>query len=359
MNSYYTAIIFIALCSQLIMLGLVGVDILLPPQSKKGFILTFCVLIVVSLAEWTSVYLGNRAIGNRFWQSFFMYVVLALTPVIPVFLSMSILDFKNKWFLYGLLIISTLLLISSTINGLVFYISDDNVFVYGDLFLLYSIIYIICFAQLFYNIYKFSKECQMANSYVMLLVALLGLSGNVIQIFKSEVLVIWVDATIMSILTYIYYTAVNNQLDKLTHTLKRGCYENMIVNINQDATIVVFDINDFKSVNDKEGHIVGDYVLSTIGRIIKETYSKDGLSYRTGGDEFCVVMKKNFRFVEELNETFIKKIEEERKADERIPKVAVGYAHFDAYKDNILDIVEVADEMMFRDKKAFKLSEKR
>ncbi len=359
MHNYYNAIIFIAVCSQLIMLGVIGGDILLPPQSKKGFMLTFSALVLVSICEWISVYFGNMEPSNRFWQSFFMYMVMLVTPIVPVFLSISIVEFKNKWSLYGLVIINSIILVSSAVDGSVFYIDSENTFVYGRLFAVYTSIYIICYAQLFYNIYKFSRDCQMSNSYVMLLTGLLGLAGNVIQIIFSEVLVIWIGVTIMSILTYIYYTAVNNQLDKLTHTLKRGCYENMLVNISYDATIVVFDINDFKTVNDRDGHIVGDYVLSVIGKLIKETYSKDGLSYRTGGDEFCVVLKKNYRFVEELNETFIKKVENAQREDDRIMKVAVGYAHFDASKDNILDVIEEADKMMYLDKKAFKLSEMR
>ncbi len=356
MIDYYNAVIFIAVCSQLIMLGIIGVDILLHPVSKKGFILTFSALVLVSISEWISVHVGSMEDANRTLQSFFMYLVLFIIPVVPVFLSMSILEFKNKWVLYGLLILNGLLLAGSSVNGSVFYINQENVFVYGELYPVYGFIYVACFTQLFYNIYKFSKECQMANSYVLILIGIMGISGNLIQVTFSHILVIWIDATMMAILTYIYYTAVNNQLDKLTHTFKRRCYENMLVNIDYDATVVLFDLNDFKSVNDKEGHLVGDYVLSTIGRIIQETYSKDGLSYRTGGDEFCVILKRNGKFVEELNEEFLSRVEKERREDNRISKVAIGYAHFNADKDNILDVIEEADKMMYKDKNAAKLN---
>ncbi len=359
MFEYYNAVIFIAVCSQLIMLGVIYFDILLHPISKKGFLLTFTALIIVSVSEWASVYVGNMENSNRILQSFFMYIVLLVIPVVPVFLSMSILEFKNKWMLYGLLMLNVLLLIRSAVDGSVFYISDENVFVYGELYPVYGLIYVVCFTQLFYNIYKFSKECQMANSYVLILIAILGISGNAIQVVFSEILIIWIDATIMAILTYIYFTAVNNQLDKLTHTFKRRCYENMLVNIDYDATIVLFDLNDFKSVNDKEGHLVGDYVLSTVGEIIRETYSKDGLSYRTGGDEFCVLLKRNGKFVEELNEDFLSKVEKARREDNRISKVALGYAHFKADENNILDIIEEADKMMYQDKNAAKINTKK
>ncbi len=356
MIDYYNAIVFIAVCAQIIMIGVIAVDILLHPISKKGFMLTFLALIVVTLAEWLSVHVGNLEAQNRALQSLFMYIVLMIIPVIPVFLSISILEFKNKWILFGLLIINMLLLLRSAIDGSVFYINDDNVFVYGVLYPVFGVIYLICFVQLFINMYKFSKECQMANSYALILIGIAALSGNAIQIIRSQVLVIWIAATMMAIMTYIYYTAVNNQLDKLTHTFKRRCYENMLVNIDYDATVVLFDLNDFKNVNDKEGHLVGDYVLSTIGGLIKDTYNKDGLSYRTGGDEFCVVLKRNGRFVEELNEDFLRKLDKARSEDERISKVALGYAHFKASEDNILDVIEIADKMMYEDKNASKIN---
>ena len=49
------------------------------------------------------------------------------------------------------------------------------------------------------------------------------------------------------------------------------------------------DLNDFKSVNDSWGHEVGDQVLSTVARRIKDMTRADDIVARMGGDEFVVL----------------------------------------------------------------------
>ena len=54
--------------------------------------------------------------------------------------------------------------------------------------------------------------------------------------------------------------------------------------------IIVFDLNDLKKCNDKNGHMVGDEYIVASSKIIKKTFMEYGRVYRIGGDEFCVLM---------------------------------------------------------------------
>lgn len=56
-----------------------------------------------------------------------------------------------------------------------------------------------------------------------------------------------------------------------------------------DALLVI-DCDDFKSVNDKYGHLKGDEALKRIGQILKATFRQTDIIGRLGGDEFCVYM---------------------------------------------------------------------
>lgn len=61
---------------------------------------------------------------------------------------------------------------------------------------------------------------------------------------------------------------------------------------NQSAlSIVLFDIDDFKKVNDTKGHVYGDYVLVEIASMIKECIRESDLVGRYGGEEFMVVFQ--------------------------------------------------------------------
>lgn len=88
-----------------------------------------------------------------------------------------------------------------------------------------------------------------------------------------------------------------NFLDGLTGLLDRKFLENnlqTILNRNNDKTAISFvmiDIDNFKQVNDKHGHLVGDDVIQRVCDIIKKTVGEAGLCIRYGGDEFAVVLQ--------------------------------------------------------------------
>ncbi len=49
------------------------------------------------------------------------------------------------------------------------------------------------------------------------------------------------------------------------------------------------DIDDFKAVNDKDGHSHGDAVLASVGERLRTTRQEDR-GYRIGGDEFALIL---------------------------------------------------------------------
>jgi diguanylate cyclase (GGDEF)-like protein len=55
-------------------------------------------------------------------------------------------------------------------------------------------------------------------------------------------------------------------------------------------SLVMMDLDNFKAVNDTHGHLVGDQVLETLGRMIKKYIRKRDIACRFGGEEFVVIM---------------------------------------------------------------------
>jgi diguanylate cyclase (GGDEF)-like protein len=73
--------------------------------------------------------------------------------------------------------------------------------------------------------------------------------------------------------------------DRLAEELARAC------RTRQPVTLLMLDIDDFKSLNDTYGHPAGDEVLRTIGRLMRAELRKGGdLAARYGGEEFCVIL---------------------------------------------------------------------
>lgn len=55
-------------------------------------------------------------------------------------------------------------------------------------------------------------------------------------------------------------------------------------------SIIMFDLDRFKEVNDRHGHLCGDSVLASVGRLMRDVLRGSDLKCRYGGDEFLVLL---------------------------------------------------------------------
>ena len=94
-------------------------------------------------------------------------------------------------------------------------------------------------------------------------------------------------------------------LDKdLKEILKKGKDKDL------DLVVAIVDLDYFKEINDKYGHLVGDFVLIKIVNIIKKILRKTDKIYRYGGDEFVIVFNRTtLSQVKPIIERIVKKIE--------------------------------------------------
>jgi len=57
----------------------------------------------------------------------------------------------------------------------------------------------------------------------------------------------------------------------------------------KDLSLIMFDIDDFKKVNDTFGHPVGDHVLAELARVVRGVVRRVDIVARYGGEEFCIL----------------------------------------------------------------------
>jgi diguanylate cyclase (GGDEF)-like protein len=70
-----------------------------------------------------------------------------------------------------------------------------------------------------------------------------------------------------------------------------------------DALLLLFDLDGFKSYNDTFGHLAGDALLARLGHALARAVEGRGRAYRLGGDEFCVLARAEGRAQLELAAT--------------------------------------------------------
>ncbi len=61
---------------------------------------------------------------------------------------------------------------------------------------------------------------------------------------------------------------------------------------NQPVATVLLDIDHFKKINDKFGHVIGDRVLESLGRLLLERLPESALPVRFGGEEFALLIAR-------------------------------------------------------------------
>jgi diguanylate cyclase (GGDEF)-like protein len=94
--------------------------------------------------------------------------------------------------------------------------------------------------------------------------------------------------------------------DHLTGLYNRKGYERALEEIEpKTSTLLLFDADQFKHINDDFGHEAGDEVLRKIARALQENFRREDYICRIGGDEFAVLMLNTD---ESWNKTVMKKV---------------------------------------------------
>ena len=131
-------------------------------------------------------------------------------------------------------------------------------------------------------------------------------------------------------------------------------------NYLQPTSLLFFDIDQFKSINDTWGHQVGDQVLRKVAQVAKSCTRSEHLIARYGGDEFVVVLPSTnkdqaFHYAENLREK-ISNIDFpiEGQIEPVTTTISIGISMFPADGRSTSDLVRAADEALYEAKNSGK-----
>ena len=146
--------------------------------------------------------------------------------------------------------------------------------------------------------------------------------------------------------------------DKLTHCFNRRAYENDMHNYSdnheEDFVFISIDVNGLKKVNDTMGHAAGDELLSGAARCMRRCFGDVGKVYRTGGDEFAIILFADDEKLAELKETFEKAVESWSGKMVKSISVSCGYVCAKEFPNKTAaEIAKIADERMYKTKSEY------
>jgi len=123
---------------------------------------------------------------------------------------------------------------------------------------------------------------------------------------------------------------------------------------NRLLYLCIVDIDNFKNVNDKYGHMYGDEVIRRIIDIMKLAVDDRGVVGRIGGDEFMVILDRNMCYADlrKILQTIRGNVEWTYGPDQKNigVTVSIGCANYPDNADNYNDVFTIADKMLYRAK---------
>ena len=149
-------------------------------------------------------------------------------------------------------------------------------------------------------------------------------------------------------------------IDVLSGLFNRQYLNNLLLmhDEKKDTTVmpagIMLDIDNFKSINNIYGHLVGDDAILTAGKILHKAMGGKGVICRYGGDEFIILMnvKSQEEIIDRIN-TINKQAALFNELGNKPYKInfSIGYGTYDIKHDSIDDFLRKIDASMYEEKK--------
>jgi diguanylate cyclase (GGDEF)-like protein len=116
----------------------------------------------------------------------------------------------------------------------------------------------------------------------------------------------------------------------------------------------MFDIDNFKKINDTYGHLAGDHVLKQLASVIKSRIRREDILSRYGGEEFAIILPEidaynALQFAEKIRRLIEKAVF--KFEDTEIPvTISIGVTSITAELQEPHDFIRVADTKLYEAK---------
>lgn len=177
--------------------------------------------------------------------------------------------------------------------------------------------------------------------------------------YGSLLMVACIFLGLIRITIYWHKSERRSETDALTGCRSRASMEKLLKILNKetenDVTIIYFDLNHFKQLNDTYGHDKGDSILCIFSKVLMDVFGESSYVGRIGGDEFIVVLQNALEhdIIQMCNQITLKLQEQSNDLEfGHIVSTAYGYATRKRGSSQSLDdVLTKADEEMYKNKR--------
>ena len=246
-------------------------------------------------------------------------------------------------------------------TGIMFKISEENIYQRATGALVGYISLIIYFAYSIYLVYQSRRQGINLNFFPVLYFIGPCFAGVLIQFLFYGITSSWVLVAVALLFVQMQSYAESLYMDELSGLYNRR-YLNAILTekkITSGKSLhgIMMDVNDFKYINDNFGHSMGDKAICTLGNILSRSIPDGGMAIRYAGDEFIVLLsgvdtESVLATMDEINHNL--SLFNESRTEPFNLSVSMGYAEFGAGDDTEAFLMHM-DEKMYEEKRKYHL----
>ena len=373
MTISYTSIIVITLLSLLVLSLMIRANGHLDGLEKRRFYIICLMIAVAACSEWLAVLFDGAPMWTRNLHLMAKCLDYSTTPVccLPFIQQMS----ENKRLIKVTKVIiaaNILFQIASVFTGWTFYVDEQNIHCHGPLYICYVIICAVAILFVILSFLEYGQHYENKNRLPLFsILVLLIISIAFQEGFGGEVRTDYLGMAIATIMLYIHYIEFKQisldrdivqkeallTTDSLTGALSRFAYMQVLSDYTDDKPVpdwlIAFeaDLNGLKGVNDSLGHSEGDKLLRGAGQVLKDVVADKGRVFRTGGDEFVIILDAGLMSAEEADRLIRERAKAWKGLEGCELSFSIGHAAAEEFPSyNLLQLVHEADQRMYEDK---------
>ncbi len=256
-----------------------------------------------------------------------------------------------------------LVAMSSPVTGAIFSISDMNVYQRGPLFGIQAMTayFYLILGSLY--VVKHRKNLTQEVFWPLFMFGLLPMVGGLLQWRFYGILLMWSSGAFACVILYVLIQDRMAQFDLLTDTWTKATFERyMHSRVYHERNpvpfgIIFIDMDDFKEINDRYGHLEGDRALKSTVEQIKKVLRKADIIGRFGGDEFVVLLENaDHQAIQKVLERMEAAFAEYNRTSEKPYqlKYSFGYEVFDEGWSSVGQFLNHVDSQMYINKRSRK-----
>ncbi len=324
---------------------------------------TSCVLLL-EISTWLVD--GNDSPAMRI-LNYLTNSVLTSLEYIPGFFWLLYFDYKiiddfeaakkraPFYLLPGVIILGIVLF--SLRTGFLFFLQPGNVYTRGPGVYAVSGIYYIQYIIAFFIAVRHRRNVNAELVLSLVAYFTLPLLAMILQIAFYGATLIWPMFTLVNLIAFILLEKDVMLRDPLTGIYTRGEFQQKVfrlIKAKKPFTLIMFDLDKFKEINDTYGHQAGDDALIELVSLVTVEKRKTDIFCRYGGDEFMILMQSdNPNVGQYLKERIENSVLIRNKSSEKEYSLFMSFGIVHVGKDNESSqqkILEEVDMQMYQEK---------